>query len=190
MPYDRKTVWLLTENPHKLDEARSILAPFDISVRRLRGPKVEIQNIHLEPIARYAVDQAVSDHAGLVVAEDSGLFIDALGGFPGPYSSYVYSTIGLRGVLRLLGSKREASFQCAIAVGSRKMRSRVFTGIVRGQISSRVSGRGGFGYDPIFIPENSTKTFADLSKKFKNKHSHRAVAFRKLAEWFLQYPGQ
>ena len=186
MRFDRRTLWLLTENLRKLEEARSILAPFDISIRRLRGSKVEIQDPRLEPIARYAVNQAIRNHAGLVIVEDSGLFIDALGGFPGPFSSYVYSTIGLRGVLKLLGPRRGASFRCSVAVGSRKMSPRLFTGIVRGRISSRISGQGGFGYDPIFIPENSTKTFGEHSKEFKNEYSHRAVAFRKLAEWFLQ----
>ncbi len=184
--FDKTAVWFLTENRHKLEEARSILAPFEISIRPLRGSKVEIQSPHLETIAKYAVKQAIDNHAGLVIVEDSGLFIDALGGFPGPFSSYVYSTIGLRGVLKLLGPQRSASFRCSVAVGSRKMSPRVFNGIVRGRISSRISGQEGFGYDPIFIPENSTKTFGENSKEFKNECSHRAVAFRKFAEWFLQ----
>jgi XTP/dITP diphosphohydrolase len=184
--FDKKIVWFLTENRHKLEEARSILAPFEISIRPLRGSKVEIQSPRLETIARYAVKQAIGNHAGLVIVEDSGLFIDALGGFPGPFSSYVYSTIGLRGVLSLLGPRRGAFFQCSVAVGARKISPKVFTGILKGRISSRISGQGGFGYDPIFIPENSTKTFGENSKEFKNEYSHRAVAFRKFAAWFLQ----
>ena len=185
MLFDKKLVGFLTENPHKLEEARAILAPYHISIRRLRGSKVEIQSPRLEKIARYAVSQATRNHSGFVVVEDSGLFIDALGGFPGPFSSYVYSTIGLKGVLKLLGPRRRAFFQSSIAVGSRNMSPKVFTGVVRGRISSRALGRGGFGYDPVFIPENSTKTFGENSKEFKNEYSHRAVALRKFAEWFL-----
>lgn len=184
MPFD-KLVGFLTENPHKLEEARSILAPYDISIRRLKGSKIEIQSHRLESIARYAVEKAIRNHSGFVVVEDSGLFIDALEGFPGPFSSYAFSTIGLRGLLKLLGRQRGAFFQCSIAVGSREISPKIFTGTVRGRISDRISGRGGFGYDPVFIPENSNKTFGENSKEFKNKYSHRAVAFRKFAEWFL-----
>ncbi len=184
MLFDKTSVGFLTENPNKLEEARSILAPYDIPIRRLRGSKIEIQSPRLETIVRYALKEAIRNHAGLVVVEDSGLFIDALGGFPGPFSSYIYSTIGLGGVLKLLGPRREAFFQSSVGVGSRKISPKVFTGIVRGKISNRISGGGGFGYDPVFIPENSTKTFAENGREFKNEYSHRAVAFRKFAEWF------
>ncbi len=187
MPFDNRTVWFLTENTNKFQEATSILAPCKIPIRHLRDSKVEIQSPSLERIARFAVETAVRNHNRLIIVEDSGLFIDALGGFPGPFSSYTYTTIGMKGVLNLLeGRSRGAFFQCCVAVASRTVSSKVFTGIVRGRISHRIVGHRGFGYDPIFIPDNSTKTFGENSREFKNKYSHRALALRKFAKWFAQ----
>jgi XTP/dITP diphosphohydrolase len=143
----------MTENPDKFREAKLILDKQGIQIRQIQRPKVEIQDSSLEKIARYAVKTASVDRPGLLLVEDSGLFIDALGGFPGPFSSYVYETIGLKGILGLMeGRKRSAYFQTSIAVGSASLRPRVFTGIVRGSISRKITGSAGFGYDPIFIP--------------------------------------
>ncbi len=187
MPFDRRTVWFLTENEHKFQEARSILGSYKIPIHRLRGAKLEIQSPSLEKIARFAIERAVKDHNRLMFIEDSGLFIDALGGFPGPFSSYVYDTIGLKGILNLLdGRKRGAFFQCSIAIASSGVRFKLFTGIVNGRISRQIAGHGGFGYDPIFIPHNSNKTFGESGKEFKNKYSHRALALHKFAKWFDQ----
>jgi XTP/dITP diphosphohydrolase len=118
--------------------------------------------------------------------EDSGIFIKALSGFPGPYSSFVYETIGLRGILDMLRrhSDRRAYFQCTVAFGSSGLDAHLFTGKVAGKISRRVVGIKGFGYDPIFIPDGSTKTFGQTSSTFKNSHSHRAKAFQKFAKWY------
>ncbi|HYY90876.1 MAG TPA: non-canonical purine NTP pyrophosphatase, partial [Candidatus Dormibacteraeota bacterium] len=117
----------------------------------------------------------------------SGLFIDALGGFPGPYSSYVYGTIGLRGILNLLNGQKQrgAFFQSSIAFGSPTLDPRLFTGRIMGSISKRASGNFGFGYDPIFIPKGSKKTFGQTGLLVKNANSHRAKAFRQFARWFL-----
>jgi XTP/dITP diphosphohydrolase len=175
----------MTENPDKFREAKSILDKQGIQIRQIQRPKIEIQDSSLEKIARYAVKTASADRPGLLLVEDSGLFIDALGGFPGPFSSYVYETIGLKGVLGLMeGRGRSAYFQTSIAVGSASLRPRVFNGIVRGSISRKIIGSAGFGYDPIFIPEGFRETFGQTKAEFKNKTSHRARAFLKFANWY------
>src|SRR5438093_6504884 len=134
----------MTENPDKFREARSILDSQGIKIRQLKRAKVEMQDSSLEKIARFAIKTAPVNPPGLLVVEDSGLFIDALGGFPGPFSSYVYKTIGLKGILGLMdGRRRSAYFQSSVAVGSDSLRPRVFTGIVRGSISRKVIGSGG-----------------------------------------------
>ena len=187
MQSDKKTVWFMTENPDKFREAKSILDFQGIKIRQLKRAKVEVQDTNLEKIARFAAKTASVNPPGLVLVEDSGLFINALGGFPGPFSSYVYKTIGLKGILGLMhGKERSAYFQSSIAVGSADLRPRVFTGIVRGSISRKIAGTAGFGYDPIFAPEGSTETFGQTSKDFKNKNSHRAKAFLKFAKWYKQ----
>ena len=187
MPFDEKTVWFMTKNPDKFREVKFILDAQGIQIQQLRRAKVEIQDSGLEKIAKHAIMTASFDVPGLLLVEDSGLFIDALGGFPGPFSSYVYQTIGLRGVLGLLeGRRRSAYFQASIAVGSAFVPPRIFTGIVTGTISRRITGSGGFGYDPIFIPAGSRETFGQASVEFKIKNSHRARAFLKFAKWYKQ----
>jgi XTP/dITP diphosphohydrolase len=186
--FDKNTVWFMTENPNKFREARSILDPQGIQIRQLRRPKIELQDSSLEKIARFAVKTASVNRPGLLLVEDSGLFIKALGGFPGPFSSYVYETIGLKGVLGLVnGRKRGAYFQSSIAVASATLQPRTFTGIVRGSVSRKITGTSGFGYDPIFVPEGFKETFAQTSEEFKNKNSHRARAFLKFAKWYNQF---
>ena len=186
MQSDKKTVWFMTENPDKFREAKSILDAQGIQIRQLKRPKVEVQDSSLEKIARFAVKTASVDHTGLLLVEDSGLFIDALGGFPGPFSSYVYKTIGLKGILSLMHDqrKRNAYFQTSIAVASANVSSRVFTGTIRGSVSREIRGTAGFGYDPIFIPEGFRETFGQTKAGFKNKTSHRARAFLKFANWY------
>lgn len=118
--------------------------------------------------------------------EDSGLFIASLKGFPGSLSSFVLPAIGLRGILDLMERERRrtAYFQCSIAVSSRFHVTKTFSARAYGTISRQVRGHKGFGYDPIFIPSNSNRTFAEAGLDFKNVHSHRAVAFRKFARWY------
>jgi len=187
LPSDNKTVWFMTENPGKFREARSILDTQGIRIRQLKRAKVEVQDASLEKIARFAVKTAPINPPGLLLVEDSGLFIDALGGFPGPFSSYVYKTIGLKGILGLMqGKRRSAYFQSSIAVGSADLRPRIFTGIVRGSVSRKIAGTAGFGYDPIFVPEGFGETFGQTSEDVKNKNSHRARAFLKFAKWYEQ----
>jgi XTP/dITP diphosphohydrolase len=121
-----------------------------------------------------------------ILVEDSGLFIDALHGFPGVYSSYVYRTIGPEGVLALLkGRSRHATFRTV--VGLRRPRDVLLAvGETAGTISEKPRGSGGFGYDPIFIPDGQTATFAELSIGAKNALSHRGRAMRALAARLAQ----
>src|SRR5439155_648764 len=155
----------MTENPDKLREAKSILDGQGIQIRQLKRPKIEVQASSLEKNASFAVKTASFDYTGLLLVEDSGLFIDALGGFPGPFSSYVYKTIGLKGILSLMHDqrKRNAYFQTSIAVASANVSPRVFTGTVRGTVSREIRGNAGFGYDPIFFPEMAQLTIAQSS---------------------------
>ena len=187
LPLGDRIVWFLTGNRNKFLEARSILVPFGVRVRHLRISKVEIQNPRPENIARFALEEALKTHRLPIVVEDSGIFIRGLSGFPGPYSSFIYKTIGLEGILSVLGARRDrnAYFQSTVAYGSPSTRPRTFTGIVRGRISRRILGTSGFGYDPIFIPRGYNTTFGQTGQAFKNATSHRARAFQHFAKWFV-----
>ncbi len=187
-PSDKRTLWFVTQNAHKYQEARRTLDPFGIRIRKLSSPKTEIQSVDLGDIAKFAAEEAAKKRNRTVLVEDSGLFVRALNGFPGPYSSYVHATIGVGGLVRLLTQKvhREAYFQASLAVVSPKGSSQQFSGRAYGTISHKPAGKQGFGFDPIFIPKGTRKTFAQGGSQFKDRYSHRAIAFRKLALWYIK----
>ena len=156
----------------------------------LRVKSLEIQSESLEEIARASVLEAFENCRLPVIVEDAGLFIDALKGFPGPYAAYVYKTVGNQGLLRLMKNvkARSAHFESAVAHFSAELKSPVcFHGEVLGEIADterKGDNRSGFGFDPIFKPVNSSKTFAEMTIAQKNENSHRARALRKFAEWY------
>jgi XTP/dITP diphosphohydrolase len=121
------------------------------------------------------------------VCEDAGLFIDHYGGFPGPYSSYALDKLGNPGILKLLNDieDRRAFYQSVLALRING-ENHYFRQSVKGTIAHRQRGTGGFGYDPIFIPEEGDRrTFAEMTEEEKNAISHRARAFRSLGTWLL-----
>jgi XTP/dITP diphosphohydrolase len=181
-------LWFVTHNAHKYREARRVLNPFGIKIRMLDSPKTEIQDTDLGKIAKFAAESAAKKHNRKVVVEDSGLFVNALNGFPGPFSSYAHATIGVEGLLRLMRQQRRrgAHFQASLALASPRNSCVEFAGRVNGTISHKSSGTNGFGFDPIFVPEGARKTFAQGGSEFKDKYSHRAIAFRKLALWYTR----
>jgi len=187
-PSDKRTLWFVTQNRHKYQEARRTLDPFGMKIRMLASPKTEIQSTNLGEVAEFAAEEAAKKHNRRVLVEDSGLFVRVLNGFPGPLSSYVHDAIGVGGLLRLMSreTRREAYFQASLALASPGESSQEFSGKVHGTISHESAGTGGFGFDPIFIPRGSRKTFAQGGTQFKDKYSHRAIAFRKLALWYIR----
>lgn len=148
---------------------------------------MEIQSPDLESIAEFAARAFAKEERRPVVVEDSGLFIKALKGFPGPYSSYVHTTLGIRAVLRLTEDvrSRDAYFQSVVATCIGDGHCRTFSGKVYGSISHCAVGKRGFGFDPIFVPKGESRTFAEMPQTVKNRYSHRAGAFQKFAKWYL-----
>jgi len=185
---EHKRVWFLTSNKGKFREAAAVAAVSGLKLRMLVAPKIEIQSDSLSEIASYAVEEAANRLGIPIVAEDAGLFIDALKGFPGPYSSDIYKRLGIKGILKLMENvpHRNAKFLSVAAFCEPQSRPRFFTGSVAGNIGSHSQGIGGFGFDPIFKPvKGNGRTFAQMTVREKNKFSHRAVAFKKLCKWLL-----
>jgi XTP/dITP diphosphohydrolase len=114
--------------------------------------------------------------------EDAGLTIDALQGFPGVYSKYVFFTIGLSGILRLLNEvqNRTAIFRSVYAYSEPGKKPILVVGECLGTITTERRGTQGFGYDPIFIPKGAMKTFGEMTVEEKNRYSHRAKALENL----------
>jgi XTP/dITP diphosphohydrolase len=128
---------------------------------------------------------------GLVIADDSGLEVEALGGAPGIHSAR-YAGVNASDkekIAKLLGQlakvdtksdRRRARFCCVLAVAREGRVLATFEGVVEGKIAERPRGSHGFGYDPIFIPDGFEESFAELPEEVKNNISHRARAIRKL----------
>jgi XTP/dITP diphosphohydrolase len=134
--------------------------------------------------ARYAFDQLKIP----LLVDDTGFFIDALGGFPGPYAAYVLNSIGNTGILKLMEgiSDRHAMFTTGIAYADEKG-IKAFTGTLEGTIALCPRGNNGFGYDPIF--ETGKKTLAEISVEEKSRISHRARALSAFHDWFVTQRG-
>ncbi|MEM0007079.1 MAG: XTP/dITP diphosphatase [Candidatus Bathyarchaeia archaeon] len=184
-----KVVFFATNNFNKFNEARRVLNRYRITVGMIRVKTLEIQSESLEEIAKTSAVHAYKQCSLPIIVEDAGLFVEALNGFPGPYSSYVYKTIGNEGLLKLMeeAKNRKAKFQSVVAFFSGELESPIcFKGEVVGEITKEVRREShyGFGFDPIFKPANSQKTFAEMSIAEKNRYSHRARAFLKFAKWY------
>lgn len=182
-----KVAFFVTGSLHKFSEARHVLAEYKVATALLNIKALEIQDDNIENIAKASAIDAVEKCGLPVFVEDAGLFIDALGGFPGPYSSYIYRTIGPQGILKLMDKveKRDAYFHSVVVFSSSEKPPKCFHGRVKGKISREERGNLGFGFDPVFEPLGGRgKTFAEMSTKEKNRYSHRARALRKFARWY------
>jgi XTP/dITP diphosphohydrolase len=178
-----KTLFFITGNKGKVHEAKEKLGPLGFSVIQKDLGYPEIQADSLELVAQQGVNYI--QNMGIshpFILEDAGIFIEGLNGFPGVYSSYVFFTIGLTGVLRLLQdtSERKAVFRSVFAYAETTGEPQLFTGISEGVITTKLKGSKGFGYDPIFQPDLSDKTFAQMDTKEKNQYSHRGKSLEKL----------
>jgi len=169
----KNAILFATSNPHKFEEARGFFASRGVDVGHHMFRHSEIRSDSLEEIAREAADAAFRECKKPVFVEDAGLFIDALSGFPGTYSGWVQGKIGNAGILRLLEGMgdRSARFEACIAYHDGSGIS-CFFGRCGGKIAFRERGGSGFGYDPIFVPEGHSQTFAE-NIELKNKTSHR-----------------
>ncbi len=174
-------VLFASSNRNKFNEAKNILSNYKINLGFFKSSLTEIQAKSIKQIAALKVDDAYRQCHKPVIVEDAGLFIKSLKGFPGPFSSYVFKTIGNSGILRLVGSDRNAYFQSVVAYCDNTYGVMLFDAKVEGIISKISKGKG-WGYDPIFIPKGETKSFAMITNK--NEISHRYKALKKFSNWF------
>ncbi len=180
------SIVFVSKNPGKIREARFILEKFGLKVEVAELDKVEMQADSSSEIALHSARQLLPCISEPFVLEDAGLYVSSLSGFPGPYSHYVLQTIGCEGLLKLLGStdSREAYFESAVAYSDRGGLVKTFLGRVNGTISWGMRGEGGFGFDPIFVPLGSLKTFAEVSINEKSEISHRRRSLEAFARWY------
>lgn len=178
-------LYFASSNRHKFLEAKAILETFGIKLGFFKCNLTEIQSDKIRDIAFQKSIDAYHQCKKPIIVEDDGLFIDSLNGFPGPFSSYVYKTIGNQGILKLVKRNRKANFQSVISYCDKKIHPKLFEAQLVGKINKNSTGKG-WGYDPIFIPNGKKKTFAELSDK--NEISHRYKALKKFSSWFANKP--
>lgn len=176
----------VSKNPGKIREVQFILEKFALSVAVAALEKVEIQTDTSAEIAAESAHELLSRMNDPFIVEDAGLYVPSLSGFPGPCSHYVLGTIGCEGVLKLLEpmGSRAAYFESAVAYADDGGRAKTFLGRVNGTLSTEVRGTGGFGFDPIFIPVGTSKTFGEMSLSEKSEISHRRRSLEAFAKWY------
>ncbi len=190
MPVKKKIVFA-TNNPHKLREIKEIMGgKYDILSLKEIGCDREIPETGdtLEENARIKARYVKDNYGYDCFADDTGLEVEALGGAPGVYSArYAGEGHDARANMKKLlekmrgRSNRKARFRTVIALFWNDELT-LLDGVVNGQITEEPRGNGGFGYDPVFCPENSRLTFAQMDETAKNAISHRALAVAKLIE--------
>lgn len=173
-----------TGNKHKVEEAQHILEKKNITFTQINCGYPEIQADELEEIAAYGAKWAAGHVKQPVIVDDSGIFIEALHGFPGPYSAYVQHTLGNKRILKLMENEKNrcAIVKSVICYCKPDEEPTTFAGLIRGSITHSERGTHGFGFDPIF--KINSKTLAEMTIGEKNTISHRAKALQKFAEWY------
>lgn len=187
-----KKLFLATRNVHKVSELRLLLADLPVELRsldELADPPAVVEDRPTFAGNAAKKAEALRDYTqALSLADDSGLEVDILGGYPGVQSArFAGEGVGdahnneklltlMKGVRP---GKRGASFCCAIAIAAPGRETLLVEGRCHGYIGTEPRGEGGFGYDPLFIYEPLGKTFAEMSEEEKNRVSHRARALQK-----------
>jgi XTP/dITP diphosphohydrolase len=176
---------LVTQNKHKLNELRPLFQKFNVEFETTDVEKQEVRSNEATLVASEASKHAYAILQKPVVVDDTGFYVKALAGFPGTYAAYVLSTIGKEGILKLMRGieNRDAKFVTAVSFAD-ETHTKTFVGEMDGIIAETSMGEGGFGYDPIFIPNGLNVTYAQLSLAEKVNISHRTKAFTQFLEWY------
>lgn len=202
MPASGKPVSLLvaSSNPGKLREYRALAEPAGAAVQLDFLPNFDSLPAFEEIWPTFAENAAgkalhYSRYAeGMVIADDSGLVVPALGGAPGVQSARYAgpNATDADRIRKLLGEMsgkkgedRRARFVCVVAVAVQGAMRGIFSASAEGVLLEAPRGNGGFGYDPVFYFPSLNKTFAEISREEKNKHSHRGKAFQKALDFLL-----
>ena len=194
-----KKIIIASNNGHKISEIKDILKDFSLEVKSLKDENIDIEveedgktfednaKKKASEIVQFLKDRGNTDF--IVLADDSGIEVDYLDGAPGIYSARYAGQHGddnannkklldeLKGVEY---KDRGAAFICQLALIDYKNNYIAIKGSVKGRIIENSSGKGGFGYDPLFFYEPLGKTFGEITAEEKNKISHRAVALQEL----------
>jgi len=195
-------LYLASGNAHKAREFQTLADASGLPVEVISAVAIGGMPPVVEDTGTFAGNARKKIHAlrprlpagAWALADDSGLCVDALGGAPGVESAYYAGprASGAENLAKLVAAvrdvpdvKRTARFVCVLALAGPEREEMTFEGRCDGRLSREPAGSGGFGYDPLFVPEGHDRTFAELGDEIKNRLSHRGRAWAKLAAWFL-----
>ena len=186
-------ILLVTGNEGKFREVQAAFGKRGHEVVWKRFPYPEVQTASLDEVVTEGLSwlRTKMGEGDPFMIDDSGLFITALKDFPGVFSAHALKTLGNAGILKLMAGveDRRARFEARIGIWMAGTGPRTFPGRIDGSIGLEPRGRGGFGFDPIFIPEGDTRTFAEISTEEKNAFSHRGRAVAAVLEYLDKEPG-
>ena len=201
------TLIVATQNAHKTEEIATMLGEFgfesilDLGAFPDLPPAEETGDTFVENATIKALAASAAMPSALILADDSGIEVDALAGRPGVRSARFagedatdadnrrklldeLAAIGAR------GKERSGRFRCVLVVARASRVLATFDGAVEGIVTNEEKGEGGFGYDPLFIPEGYCETFGQLPASVKNGHSHRARAMQSFQAWLKNLPAE
>jgi XTP/dITP diphosphohydrolase len=182
-----REIYFASSNSNKYREIEPILGQYGIVSHFVEMSIQEIQSESVHRIARAKSTNAFEYLQKPVIIEDDGFYISSLKGFPGQYSSFVYKTLGNQGLLKLMENKtdRKAYFLSVIAYNDGHT-LKMFTGKTQGMLN-RLPTDSGWGFDPIFVPKNTIKTYGELSQlNRKSVFSHRHKSVEKFSKWYMK----
>jgi inosine triphosphate pyrophosphatase len=173
-------LYFITGNKNKLAEVQSMIP----EVQQLEIDLPEVQDIDPHKIIQAKLQEALKHHEGPLIVEDTSLEFDSLNGLPGPFIKWFIAALGPQGLAKLAARQdsTKARAKAIIGYASSSEGIQFFEGTVHGEIVMP-RGETKFGWDPIFQPEDSGKTFAEMNKEEKNEISHRRKAVNKLKEY-------
>lgn len=181
------TLFFVTGNRNKFEEVKKVTDRYGIA---LEWSDINVVEQKLKTEKEVAIAKALSALKILnkpVLVEDTGIYFEAYKDFPGPNAKVVFEGIGADGILKILeGKKREATFVTAFAYATPSMHPVAFIGECKGRIAEKKSEIIDFAYDTLFIPEGETRTFSEMKKEEKEKHSHRAKALEEFLKWYVR----
>ena len=194
-------IFLATRNRHKTREIQTMLGERVIVTDATQSehlPEIEETGVTFEENSRLKAEGISRFVDGIVLADDSGLEVDALGKEPGVLSARyagpgcsdeANTALVLKKMKGFPLEVRTARFRCVLAAAEQGMTLAVFDGSVEGLLSHEVRGEGGFGYDPIFQPLGYDRTFGELSSEIKHTMSHRSRALQQFKVWWAGREG-
>ena len=179
-------IYFVTTNKHKFQEVKDVLKDYPIELEHLNLDYEESREEDMAEIAKKASKKLADILKKPIVLEDTGLFFEAYNNFPGALPKFVITSIGFKGIFKLLEREsRKAHFKTVAAFCKPGKEPVLFEGIMKGEITKKVHNpeKDEMPYDKIFIPEGKTKTISDMTLQEKNTFSQRAQAFRKFGEY-------